>query len=380
MTDGTYTRTHGYDSLGRPATTTHALGGSDGTYYSRQTYDQYGRVHQVFDTTRIRNTPADWNDNVVEVQYNAQGYAYQWVDGVQVNNRTRRTYREITSQDARGNVTGETLGGGAIKTARAFNAKTGRITSITSKDVLERQVQALTYEWDLVGNLTERMEASVGKALTEAFTYDNLNRLTQSQVTGRSAQTVSYDALGNIKTKTGVGTYTYGTGTTAPGPHAVTQAGILNYTYDANGNVLTERRTGATSDARSFEYNAFNKVKSIVKGARTTSFAYGPERSRIKRTDTVVTGSGTSTTTTLYLGQTGRGQGVPGVPGRAGPGGAHAGAGVCRQHLDDCGHGLRPPGPGGPAERALPCRGRPPLDQVRLRPAGPGGAHRAAGL
>ena len=302
VTDGTYTRTHGYDSLGRPDTTEHALGGSDGTYYSKQTYDAYGRVHQVFDAARDGNAEADWQDNVVEVGYNAQGYAHQWVDGVQVNNQPRRTYRTITAQDARGQVTGEELGGGAIKTARAFDAKTGRIRSITGKDVLDRQVQALTYDWDLVGNLTTRTEASVGKALTESFTYDTLNRLTQSQVTGRSAQTVSYDALGNIKTKTGVGTYTYGTGTTAPGPHAVVQAGTLNYTYDANGNVLTERRTGATTDARNFTYNAFNKVKSITRGAHTTRFVYGPDRSRYKRTDKVVTGSGTSTTTTLYLG------------------------------------------------------------------------------
>ena len=317
VTDGTYTRTHSYDSLGRPATTTHNLGGSDGTYYSRQTYDQYGRVHQVFDATRIRNTPADWNDNVVEVQYNAQGYAHKWVDGVQVNNTTRRTYREIRSQDARGNVTGETLGGGAIRTTRAFDAGTGRIRSITSEDVLDRQVQALTYEWDLVGNLTTRTEGSVGKSLSEAFSYDTLNRLTQSQVTGRSAQTVTYDALGNITCKrdvdgtdckrAGARNYTYGTGTgtdvpAVPGPHAVTRAGTLNYSYDANGNVLTERRTGAGSDARSFSYNAFNKVKSIEKGTHTTSFAYGPERSRYKRTDKVVTGTGTSTTTTLYLG------------------------------------------------------------------------------
>ena len=209
------------------------------------------------------------------------------------------------------------LGGGAIKTTRAFDAGTGRIRSITSEDVLDRQVQALTYEWDLVGNLTTRTEGSVGKSLSEAFSYDTLNRLTSAQVTGRTAQTVTYDALGNITckrdvdgtdcTRAGARNYTYGTGTgtdvpAVPGPHAVVRAGTLNYTYDANGNVLTERRTGATGDARSFEYNAFNKVKSIRKGTHTTRFAYGPERSRIKRTDKVVTGTGTSTTTTLYLG------------------------------------------------------------------------------
>ena len=302
-------RRHRYDRLGRPDTTMQRLG-RDGTYYSKQTYDAYGRVHQVFDATRERNTAAAWEDNVVEVQYNGQGYAHRWVDGVQVNNKTRRTYRTITSRDARGNVTGETLGGGAIRTTRAFDAKTGRIESITSEDVLDRQVQALTYEWDLVGNLTGRGETSVGKMLTEAFTYDTLNRLTRAQVreeTGettppvvRAARTVTYDALGNITNKTGVGNYTYGTGTAAPGPHALVQAGNLSYTYDANGNVLTEAGANRRTTRR-LGYTPFNKVSTITRGTHTTTFLYGADRSRIRRTDAVRTGSGTSTTTTLYL-------------------------------------------------------------------------------
>ena len=245
---------------------------------------------------------------MVEVQYNGQGYAYRWVDGVQVNNTSRKTYREITSRDARGTVTGEKLGGGAIHTRRVFDAKTGRIRSITGEDVLGRAGwQALTYEWDLVGNLTVRGETSVGKSLKETFAYDTLNRLVQAQVTEetgettppvlRAAQTVRYDALGNITNKSDVGTadYVYGSGTR---PHAVTAAGGHTYTYDANGNVLMEagadRRT-----TRRLGYTPFNKVSTITRGTHTTTFLYGADRSRIRRTDRVRTGSGTSTTTTL---------------------------------------------------------------------------------
>ena len=74
-------------------------------------------------------------------------------------------------------MTREKLGGGAVTTRRTFNAKTGRIEGITSRDVLDRQVQALTYDWDLVGNLTRRTEGSVGKDLTETFSYDCQYRL-----------------------------------------------------------------------------------------------------------------------------------------------------------------------------------------------------------
>ena len=279
-----YMRKHHYDSLGRPGGHRVTLG-RDGTYRTRQTYDGYGRPYQVFDGAR---RGLRWGDNVTALRYNGQGYAYQWEDGVQANNRPRARYRTITGQDARGNVTGEKLGGGAVRTGRVFDKKTGRIGSITSADVLERQVQALTYEWDLVGNLTERGETSVGKMLTEAFTYDTLNRLTQSQVTGETAQTVRYDALGNITCKSDVDdtdceiarARNYSYGAAGAGPHALTRAGSDTYTYDANGN----RLTGA---GRTLSYTAFNKVKRIVTGTTATDFEYGPARSRYKRTDTV---------------------------------------------------------------------------------------------
>ena len=168
-----YRRTVGYDTLGRASVTRTDPGTDDtDTYYDKQTYDGYGRVYQVFDATR---TSARWTDNVVAVQYNAWGHAYKWVDGVQINGATRRTYREITAQDARGQVTGETLGGGAVRTRRTFDASTGRIGSVTGQDALRRTLQELTWEWDLVGNLTERSEGSAGKSLTETFTYDTLS-------------------------------------------------------------------------------------------------------------------------------------------------------------------------------------------------------------
>ena len=289
-----YLRTVSYDTLGRVSVAS-TDPGTDDTYYDKQTYDGYGRVYQVFDATR---TSASWTDNVVAVQYNAWGHAYKWVDGVRINGAPRRTYREITAQDARGQVTGETLGGGAVRTRRTFDASTGRIGSVTGQDALRRTLQGLTWEWDLVGNLTERSEGSAGKSLTETFTYDTLNRLTQAQVAGESARRVSYDALGNITGKTGVGSYRYGAG--SAGPHAVTQAGSHTYTYDANGNMTQERRTGSVT--RTLSYTAFNQVKSITRGTHTTTFVYDPAQSRVRRTDVVRTGSGTSTTTTLYLG------------------------------------------------------------------------------
>ena len=244
------------------------------TYYSKQTYDQYGRPYQHFDAARTSQT---WTDNVTETRYNQYGYAEKWVDGVYANGKPQATYRTITAQDARGNVTGEALGGGALQTARTFDAKTGRVGAIRSTTALGSERQDVGYTWDVLGNLTRRTDTTGSRNLTEAFTYDTLNRLTSSRVGTGAKQTVTYDALGNIKSKTGVGNYAYGAGNA--GPHAVTTAGSHTYTYDAAGNQLT----GA---GRTLAYTPFNKVKSIVKGHHTMTFAYGPGRARFKRTDT----------------------------------------------------------------------------------------------
>ena len=287
-----HTRTLRYDTLGRLSVTATVPGTGAATYYAKQTYDGVGRAYQHFDAARTTET---WDDHVTEVRYNAQGYAEQWVDGVYRNGNPRTTYRAITSQDARGHVTGERLGGGALRTVRTFDAETGRITGIDSTDILGGERQDLSYTWDVLGNLTRRTDATGTKDLMERFTYDTLNRLTSAQVGTNTAQTVTYNALGNITRKSDVGDYRYGTAR----PHAVTRAGSDTYTYDANGN-----QTGGAG--RTLAYTAFNKVKRIEKGNQTLSFAYGPDRARYKRTDTDTKGTSTTsddaTTTTLYLG------------------------------------------------------------------------------
>ena len=78
----------------------------------------------------------------------------------------------------------------------------------------------------------------------------------------------------------------------------------VTYTYDANGN------NTASSDGRRIAYTTFDKPSSIDKDSHTTAFAYGPDRSQFKRTDTTAITQGTGddttttmlTTTTLYVG------------------------------------------------------------------------------
>ena len=114
--------------------------------------------------------------------------------------------------------------------------------------------------------------------LEETFQYDELNRLTEQSVTGSTTVNASYDAAGNITNKSDVGLYDYD-GFDA-GPHAVTTAGGTTYEYDDNGN------NTSSSDGRVITYTTFSKPSLISKGGHATSFEYGPDRGRFKRTDT----------------------------------------------------------------------------------------------
>jgi len=144
------------------------------------------------------------------------------------------------------------LGNGLI-TQRAYDPLTGHLQSIATGRVDNPQsVQNLSYRFDPLGNLLERRQGT----LAETFTYDSLNRLAKASVNGGQTLTMSYDELGNLTSKSDVGNYTYGNGA---GPHAVTQAGTVSYTYDAVGNRVT------ASNGQQIQYTSFNKPWYIKK-------------------------------------------------------------------------------------------------------------------
>ena len=212
-----------------------------------------------------------------------------------------RIESRFSATDARGNVTAETLGNG-VKRAHRHDGKTGRVLGILSTRAATGDRQNLTYAWDVLGNLTSRTRGSGPSALTETFGYDTLNRLETYRAGTRAAQTVTYDGYGNVRTKSGVGTYAYGADRNAPmgttaGPHAVATVKKsdnteVTYAYDDNGNNVS------SSDGRTVAWATFDKPTSIAKGGHTTAFAYAPDRSRFRRIDSNAQGD----TTTLYLG------------------------------------------------------------------------------
>ena len=87
----------------------------------------------------------------------------------------------------------------------------------------------------------------------------------------------TYYKLGNIKTKTssvtadvGVTDYGYGSGTAAPGHHAVTRASIggnaHTFSYDADGNMTQYDCTSATCEDKYIGWNKRNLPTTVTQG------------------------------------------------------------------------------------------------------------------
>jgi RHS repeat-associated protein len=271
-------KTYQYDSLGRASSVTTLVDNQSFTVST--SYDSLSRV------STITYPPSQRYATGLVVGYTYTQAATDGADGYlkTVTNQSDATlYWQATAQDAEGHLTEWALGNG-ITSEYNYNAQTGLVSSIQSRTSgATNDIQFLGFAFDAIGNLTSRTDYNqkVGTGLSdwliEDFQYDNLNRMTQSQVAGQTAKTYNYDALGNITFKTGVGSYSYGNNA---GPHAVTQVdnnGVLtDYIYDANGNMTS----GAD---RAIGYTSFNKPNSITTATASIQFHYDADRSRIKR-------------------------------------------------------------------------------------------------
>lgn len=300
-----YDQSYTLDNLGRNTITTTKLQGHNNvveTSYEKTTYDQFGRVFQIFDAARITSS---FTQNGVQHVYGTTGYMQEVKDAV-VYGGQQKTYYAIGNMDARGNVTAATYGNGVTKSASYYKDSGLARVLATHSAAPAVALQYNSLNWDQVGNLQSRRETGGGtwieqylrsRNIQETFEYDDLNRLERWVTAGdfSSTESVTYDAIDNIRTKTGVGSYLYGnqcTHVSNAGPHAICRAGTTNYTYDDNGNLTSD------GSGRSLQYTAHDLPSYIAKGSHITRFSYGPSGGRYKRVDQVLS----SVTTTLYLG------------------------------------------------------------------------------
>ncbi|MBU1493089.1 MAG: hypothetical protein KJ956_03875 [Actinobacteria bacterium] len=171
-------------------------------------------------------------------------------------------------------------------------------------------IQRLEYEnHDQIGNIT-RIRDYRNQSQRQCYEYDDINRLTRGY-TGNDTctavnnnrgdgiydQTFTYADSGNITQLGSITDYTYGAG--SAGPHAVTTADGITYTYDNLGNM--KKAIAATTTT--YTYNDRNQLTNIgFTGGTGLDMVYDADGNRVQRTHRYAMEEPTDVTTTYYIG------------------------------------------------------------------------------
>jgi RHS repeat-associated protein len=160
---------------------------------------------------------------------------------------------------------------GDIDIDYSYDPVTGLVNSIEAT----RNDQILlnqAYHWTTTGNLDWRTDATLD--LKESFGYDGFNRLTS--VVAKNVdenityfnQSFGYDNNGNITTKTGVGSCSYGNNAS---PYAIT-------------GLQPETGQEALFTHQEATYTSFDKLSTLSQDGKTLSVNYGIDRQRVMQT------------------------------------------------------------------------------------------------
>jgi RHS repeat-associated protein len=234
MVDPLGATTYGYDALNRMTSRTRdgrTVGYSYDAHSRITAIDYWGRgsVGYGYDAADRMTSLAPWGAA-------ATTYAY-------------RSTNVISSQTRPNTVVSNYFYDTASRRTSAKHLKSGVITSNVASVL------------DANGNRIQTIDTTYG--VTNA-TYDALNRLTSASdwdnVPGgvRPTANFTYDAVGNTTSFSGAGL-------SYDASDRITSAG---YTYDANGNLLSDA-SGTT-----YEYDAANRLTKTVKAGVTTTYGY----------------------------------------------------------------------------------------------------------
>ena len=298
----TYRRLHTYDPLGRPLLTSQVL--SDAVYTSQPTYDAWGRViTQTYQrgSDAAKKFYTRYNDkgylarverdSLILWQANRQDASNRELEGQYGNGlKQLRRYNDDTGRLKNGNVQNCTRVSRLQESYPIFKSIVSRRRAADSAVARQGEGSNDTIDLEMelpnnaIGNVLVRGQYWDINGFSETFAYDNLNRITNSTVTSaagvQATQLFTYDAAGNILSKTGVGTgnYVYPLqGATAVRPHAVTSIpGIGSFGYDENGN----QTSGA---GKLITWTSFDMPNNITKGTQGSTFVYGPEHQRTRQ-------------------------------------------------------------------------------------------------
>jgi RHS repeat-associated protein len=300
--------TYGYDALNRVTSTAFTIGGtpdptisytydagthgkghltgaSDSHHALAWTYDAQGRVTGKSQTVGgvVLSGGYAYNasgqlSSIALPSGNSIGFGYNsnnQVTSVTLNGST--TILNSISYDPFGPITGWTWGN-STTASRAFDTD-GKLTQLDNANGTSLK----NFSYDDAFRITGISDAG-NSAYDWTYGYDNLDRLT-SAAGSAITRGWSYDANGNRLTETGSApsSFTY---MTAPGSNrlaSITGSLPRTYGYDAAGNTLSYA-------SATFSYNARGRMASATNSGTTATYVYNALGQRIRRT-----AAGTST-------------------------------------------------------------------------------------
>jgi len=180
--------------------------------------------------------------------------------------------------------------GNDVSSTYDYEDRTGRLKRLTTRSPEGAVLQDLEYlEYWPNGNLGTRRSSFGGANPTqhdEGARYDELGRL-QSHVEDTTEQITSYDSIGNITAKGGVGTYVYQQAGKQFRPHAVQAIvrdgkTVSTFGYDDYGNLNHRSGEGVQGGTQNIEYSSFNLPTKVTfgQGAEVT-YEYDASDTRV---------------------------------------------------------------------------------------------------
>lgn len=266
-----FTYDEGTNGIGR------LTGASDANHSLAWTYDAHGRVigkGQTVGSVTLSVGYGYQNGNLTSLvtpsgQTITYGYTNGKVTSITLNGST--TILSEVRHEPFGAVAGWTWGNGTL--AVRLHDLDGKVESIDSAG-------AQSYTYDDAFRITAITDLD-DPARSWTYEYDLLDRLNFASTTGQVIG-YTYDANGNRLTQTGSEPATYTISSTSNRLSAVT--GVLNraYTYDAAGNTLSY--AGLT-----FTYSDDGRMQSVTNAGVTTTYVFNALGQRVKKSNTSVT-------------------------------------------------------------------------------------------
>ena len=205
-------------------------------------------------------------------------------------------------------------GNGAVS-SYVYDARNRRLMSLKTLGANGAIYQNIAYAYDNVGNVLSKKNSnfitssSDNKTSEQIYAYDDLHRLTSSSGTFSKenwlpifknrtngyTNSFVYNSIGNIMRKEQVNTGKFDDGsadvTIAPStytfdyaydyrPHAVTQAGTKAFTYDSNGNMLSQIDS-ASGLSRKIVWDDENRITTTNDNDALTKYAYDDKGERV---------------------------------------------------------------------------------------------------